>query len=246
MDRPPQTLYTPPPQRSAVQEEMREDVLDDSFDDSFADETPQSSASDHEEEVQPAEVKDELPAEVPDYDITMLALAALQVDYGETFADLDVPVAEAFAQRKALKHEMGIEYHRMVTTAIKAFHSRTRCPNCKQTPITIDYFAMNHSMPKGAWAQWRQLCKKMEQQRPEILDEQEWIEFLGEMKTIEMWYWEDNTASVECGRVSWNGNFAPDPLLDLEDDGSLIPVKTPSAHLPRSYGKAFARHGKAT
>ncbi|PVH79296.1 hypothetical protein DL98DRAFT_589533 [Cadophora sp. DSE1049] len=245
MDRPAQALYTPPPQRSALHEEIPEEDFDASFEDSFVEDTPQSSPSDRQEIFSAAVVNKDVVAELPIYDITMLTLAALQVEYGETFADEDVPAAEAFAQRKALKHEMGIEYHRMVTTAVNTFHVRTRCPTCKQTPIAVDYFAMNHSLPKGAWVQWRELCKKMEQQRQEILDEKEWIEFLGEMKTIEMWYWEDNTASVECGRVSWNGNFAPYPISSPEDNGGLIAVRTPSVQPPHSYSKAVARHGKA-
>ncbi|KAH7400306.1 hypothetical protein BKA64DRAFT_642462 [Cadophora sp. MPI-SDFR-AT-0126] len=214
MDRPAQTLYTPPSQRSAPQDNPPEDNMDDSFEDSYAEVTPEASASELEEDTTAVDINNDAVAELPTYDTTMLTLASLQEEYGETFADEDVPAAEAFAQRKALKHKMGIEYHRMVITAIKTFHLRTRCPNCKQTPITIDYFAMNHSLPKRAW-------------------------------TIEMWYWEDNTASVECGRVSWNGSFAPDPVWSPEENGGMIAVKTPLVQPPLSYSKAVARHGKS-
>ncbi|MAD85551.1 MAG: hypothetical protein CL912_21535 [Deltaproteobacteria bacterium] len=182
MNRPAQALYTPPPQRSAYQEAMEEDDFNASLEDSTMDDTPQSSQSVDQEKTPAADANNDVVAQLAAYDITMIDLAALQVEYGETFADEDVPAAEAFAQRKALKHEMGIEYHRMVTTAVNTFHARTRCPTCKQTPITIDYFAMNHSLPKAAWVQWKELCKKMGEQKPEILDEKEWIEYLGEMK----------------------------------------------------------------
>ncbi|MAD85552.1 MAG: hypothetical protein CL912_21540 [Deltaproteobacteria bacterium] len=59
-----------------------------------------------------------------------------------------------------------------------------------------------------------------------------------------MWYWEDNTASVECGRISWNGTFAPHPVASPEEDGGLITVKTPPVHPQRSYSKAVAPNGK--
>ena len=160
---------------------MDEEYFDASFEDNFEEYTSQSSQSDDQDK-SPAADDEAVVAELPAYDITMIYLAALQVEYGETFADEDVSAAEAFAQRRALKHEMGIEYHRMVTTAVNTFHARTRCATCKQTPITIDYFAMNHSLPKAAWVQWKELCKRMAEQRPEILDEKEWIEYLGEMK----------------------------------------------------------------
>ncbi|KAH6693324.1 hypothetical protein BKA61DRAFT_683848 [Leptodontidium sp. MPI-SDFR-AT-0119] len=221
MDRPDQALYTPPGRRSDSDESI-----------SLAADTEYDTKYDN--------------AEPVIYDIIILpSLISLQADYAETFADDSLTTAEAFTKRKALKQEMTFEYGEMVTTAIDTFHGRTRCPTCKQTPITVNYLEMNHSLPKGAWIQWRDLCKKMMEHRPEILDGKDWIEFLGEMKTIEMWYWEDNTASVECGRVSWNGNIAPHPISMPEENEDSVAVAVPySGNSRQLVCKEVFRYGK--
>ncbi|KAG4444163.1 hypothetical protein IFR05_000392 [Cadophora sp. M221] len=217
MERPRQVFYTPPGRRSSINK-------------------PISPPADTEYDT----------SEPVDYDVIVSpSLISLQAGYAETFADDSLTMAEAFTKRKALKQEMAFEYEQIITTAINTFHDRTRCPICKQTPISINYLEMSHSLPKGAWIQWRDLCKKMMQQRPEVLDGKDWIEFLGEMKTIELWYWEDNTASVECGRVSWNGNIAPYPVSSAEKNKDSVTVAVPSTSNSRQFvSKATRRYGK--
>ncbi|KAH7327483.1 hypothetical protein BKA65DRAFT_555037 [Rhexocercosporidium sp. MPI-PUGE-AT-0058] len=218
MDRPERTVYTPPPQRFSSVESI-------------------SSKSTAKYDID----------EPISYDSSVLpSLISLQSEYAKTFADDSPTAAEAFIKRKLLKQDMAIDYRQMVAAATNTFHARTRCPTCKQTPITVDYFETNHSLPKGAWIRWRDLYKKMGEQRPEILYRKDWTEFLGEMKTIEMWYWEDNTASVECGRVSWNGNFAPYPISSAENSGDLVAIAVPYSNNARRFrSKAVLRYGKA-
>ncbi|KAL2061156.1 hypothetical protein VTL71DRAFT_7429 [Oculimacula yallundae] len=164
------------------------------------------------------------------------SLLALQDEYGETFADGEFNCAEAAARRKALKEKMATVYAEMISISTKTFHTRTRCPICKQTPISINYFEMNHSLPIGAWTQWKDLEKRMWDQRPELLEQTDWHEFLGEMKTIENWYWEDNTASVECGRISWNGNVAPISLPNPKGFGGTVVASVQNFSNPKELG----------
>lgn len=53
------------------------------------------------------------------------------------------------------------------------------------------------------------------------------MEYLGELRFIEMWYWEDNVASLGCGRVSWNGMLVPSPISVPGGDGEKVVVKMP-------------------
>ena len=163
----------------------------------------------------------------PLYDVSMSDLRALQREYEATFHS-GLELSQAISNRKALKAEMRTIWQKMTHQAIETFHNRTRCLDCNQTPITsTSYFEMNHQLPRAAYAAWKKMCARMEAQRPEILTLEDWMEYLGELRFIEMWYWEDNVASLGCGRVSWNGMLVPSPVSDTSSNGEPAVVKVP-------------------
>ncbi len=162
----------------------------------------------------------------PRYNVSMDELSALQREYEGTF-NSGLDFTQAVANRKALKADIRTVWLKMAFQAIDTFHNRTRCPDCKQTPITLtSYLEMNHQLPKAAYVAWKSLCKRMEAQVPEIVSSGDWMEYMGELRFIETWYWEDNVASLGCGRASWNGMLVPSPI-SFRGDGEKPVVKTP-------------------
>ncbi|CZT44401.1 uncharacterized protein RSE6_04563 [Rhynchosporium secalis] len=192
-------------------------------------------------------LKPEYPLDEPGYYDTAISpsLQALRDECEKTFADIDYTSVEAATQYRTLKKKMAVEYLDMITTAIETFHARTRCTRCKQTPISLQYWEMNHSLPRGAWYHWKDLNTRMMEQRPELLEEADWIEFIGKMRWIEMWYLEGNTASVECGITSWNGTMAPVSLPGPDESADQTAVTVPKFYRPLPYCRIHRPYGKS-
>ncbi|OWP04412.1 hypothetical protein B2J93_4417 [Marssonina coronariae] len=159
------------------------------------------------------------------YDVSMDELLTVQHSFGNTFRS-KLPLRKAIKKRRAYKDSMRHIWQKMTYQAIQTFHHRTRCPKCDQTPLTsTSYFHMNHQLPRNAYTAWKALCARMQAQFPEILHPKDWLEYLGELRFIEMWYWEGNTASLSCGRMSWNGSLVESPAYGPSEKAEIAVPK---------------------